>query len=64
MTASLKAIGVLKQNRHVHLTRWYNYIEALPATQDIVTGLFNSKSQTVSTGNEITVKTWKRVTHN
>jgi glutamyl-tRNA synthetase len=44
----LKALGVLKQNKHVHLTRWYNYIDALPATQEIVTGLFNSKSQTVS----------------
>jgi glutamyl-tRNA synthetase len=50
LIASLKALGVLKQNKHVHLTRWYNYIDALPATQEIVTGLFNSKSQNVSSG--------------
>lgn len=54
--ASLKAIGVLKQNRHVHLTRWYNYIEALPATQDIVTGLFNSKNQTAKNAKAETKK--------
>lgn len=54
--ASLKALGVLKQNKHVHLTRWYNYIDALPATQEIVTGLFNSKSQTAKSAKAETKK--------
>lgn len=43
--SSTRAIGLLKQNKHVHLSRWFNHVDALPATIAVVKGLFDAKSQ-------------------
>ena len=33
VTGSVKIVGLLKNNKHVHLNRWYSHIELLETTQ-------------------------------
>lgn len=44
LRSSVKALGVLKQGKHVHLARWYAHIDALPETIAVIKGLFDAKS--------------------
>lgn len=30
---SVKIVGLLKNNKHVHLNRWYSHVELLESTQ-------------------------------
>jgi len=44
LKSSLKAAGLLKNNQHVHLLRWFSYIESLEATQNALTKLTEARS--------------------
>lgn len=43
-TASIKIAGVLKNNKHQHLLRWFSYIEGLESTQTALAGLAEAKA--------------------
>ncbi|CAL1705363.1 unnamed protein product [Somion occarium] len=49
LKASVKLIGLLKNNKHVHLSRWYSYIEALDSTQLAQTSFIASKARSNKT---------------
>lgn len=36
---SVKIVGLLKNNKHVHLIRWFSHIESLESTQLALTSL-------------------------
>jgi glutamyl-tRNA synthetase len=44
---SVKVIGLLKQNKHVHLTRWYGHLESLDSTQSAITQLAEYRAKIV-----------------
>ncbi|PFH54261.1 hypothetical protein AMATHDRAFT_186121 [Amanita thiersii Skay4041] len=44
LKANIKAIGVLKNNQHLHLLRWFMFLETLPSTQSALTELANAKA--------------------
>lgn len=33
LPGSIKIVGLLKNNKHVHLIRWFSHIESLESTQ-------------------------------
>ncbi|EIN07047.1 glutamate-tRNA ligase [Punctularia strigosozonata HHB-11173 SS5] len=41
---SVKIIGLLKNNKHVHLSRWFNYLESLESTQLTLAKLAEAKA--------------------
>lgn len=41
---NIKAIGLLKNQQHTHLLRWFTYFESLPSTQSALTELTNAKA--------------------
>lgn len=41
---SIKIVGLLKNNKHQHLNRWYTYLEGLESTQLALTGLAEAKA--------------------
>ncbi|KAI0080539.1 glutamate-tRNA ligase [Panus rudis PR-1116 ss-1] len=41
---SVKIIGLLKNNRHIHLSRWYSFIESLESTQAAQASFVEAKS--------------------
>ncbi|KAF8344285.1 glutamate-tRNA ligase [Cantharellus anzutake] len=41
---SLQAIGVLKKNSHIHLSRWYTHLDSISSTQAVYTSLNEAKS--------------------
>ncbi|KAM6500428.1 tRNA synthetases class I (E and Q), catalytic domain containing protein [Amanita muscaria] len=44
LKGNIKAIGVLKNNQHPHLLRWFTFLETLPCTQGALTDLANAKA--------------------
>ncbi|KAI0950020.1 hypothetical protein AcV7_008616 [Taiwanofungus camphoratus] len=44
LKGSVKIVGLLKNNKHVHLLRWYSYFESLESTQLALTSLSEAKS--------------------
>lgn len=42
--ATNRAVGLLKNNKHVHLLRWYSYFESLDTTQAAITALTTAKA--------------------
>ncbi|EKM55113.1 uncharacterized protein PHACADRAFT_173184 [Phanerochaete carnosa HHB-10118-sp] len=44
LKGSVKIVGLLKNNKHVHLNRWYTHIELLESTQLALAGLVEAKS--------------------
>lgn len=42
LSASVKIIGLLKNNKHVHLARWFSYLESLESTQTALASLAGS----------------------
>lgn len=42
--ANLKVVGVLKNNRHVHLQRWFSHVESLESTQLALASLIGASS--------------------
>lgn len=43
-TGNLRLLGLLKNNQHQHLMRWYNHLESLEPTQVALAGLAESKA--------------------
>lgn len=41
---SVKIIGLLKNNKHVHLSRWFSHLESLESTQSALASLAEAKS--------------------
>lgn len=41
---SVKIVGLLKNNKHAHLLRWYNHLESLESTQLVIASLAEAKS--------------------
>ncbi|KAH9931716.1 glutamate-tRNA ligase [Epithele typhae] len=44
LKGSVKIVGLLKNNKHPHLLRWYSHIESLESTQAVIVGLAEAKS--------------------
>ncbi|KAG8899848.1 hypothetical protein FRB99_006405 [Tulasnella sp. 403] len=44
MKSNSQVLGILKRNQHVHLSRWYSYVENLPTTQRALTSLTEAKA--------------------
>ncbi|PSS31072.1 hypothetical protein PHLCEN_2v2404 [Hermanssonia centrifuga] len=44
LKGSIKLVGLLKNNKHVHLNRWYVHIESLESTQLALASLIEAKS--------------------
>ncbi|KII89174.1 hypothetical protein PLICRDRAFT_29531 [Plicaturopsis crispa FD-325 SS-3] len=44
LKGSVKLVGLLKNNKHPHLLRWYTHIESLDATQAALTSLAEAKA--------------------
>jgi glutamyl-tRNA synthetase len=44
LKGAIKILGLLKNNNHPHLLRWFNHIEALDATQAALASLVGAKS--------------------
>ncbi|GJJ12524.1 hypothetical protein Clacol_006767 [Clathrus columnatus] len=53
LKGSSKALGVFKNNRHVHLLRWYSHLENLKETQDALTLLTEARSNNVRMSSSI-----------
>ncbi|KAG8948872.1 hypothetical protein FRC04_009210 [Tulasnella sp. 424] len=49
LKGNIQALGVLKRNQHLHLSRWYSYIEGLPSTQAATTALNDAKATKAKT---------------
>ncbi|KIJ27826.1 hypothetical protein M422DRAFT_54856 [Sphaerobolus stellatus SS14] len=45
LKSSVKAAGLLKNNQHPHLARWYTYIDGLESTQDAIVKLAEARSR-------------------
>lgn len=41
---NLRLVGLLKNNQHQHLLRWYNHLESLEPTKAALTGLSEAKA--------------------
>ncbi len=41
---NLRLVGLLKNNQHQHLVRWYNHLESLEPTQAALAGLAEAKA--------------------
>jgi glutamyl-tRNA synthetase len=41
---NLRLLGLLKNNQHQHLLRWYNHLESLETTQAALAGLAEAKA--------------------
>ena len=41
---NLRLLGLLKNNQHQHLVRWYNHLESLESTQVALAGLTEAKA--------------------
>ncbi|KAH9833055.1 glutamate-tRNA ligase [Rhodofomes roseus] len=44
LKGSVKVVGLLKNNKHVHLLRWYTQLESLESTQLVLASLAEAKS--------------------
>ncbi|EPS95462.1 hypothetical protein FOMPIDRAFT_1025810 [Fomitopsis schrenkii] len=44
LKGSVKIVGLLKNNKHVHLLRWYTHLESLESTQLVIASLTEAKS--------------------
>ncbi|KAH9900967.1 glutamate-tRNA ligase [Cubamyces lactineus] len=44
LKGSVKIVGLLKNNKHPHLLRWFSHIESLESTQAAIAGLAEAKS--------------------
>ncbi|KAK0497034.1 glutamate-tRNA ligase [Armillaria luteobubalina] len=44
LKGNIRIIGLLKNNKHVHLNRWFSYLESLESTQATLTGLTAAKA--------------------
>ena len=40
----MKIVGLLKNNKHIHLVRWFNHLESLESTQQVIASLAEAKS--------------------
>ncbi|THH13649.1 hypothetical protein EW146_g6591 [Bondarzewia mesenterica] len=49
---SIKVVGVLKNKQHLHLQRWFTYIESLPSTQLALGSLLEAKAAKARTGSK------------
>ncbi|KAG8868881.1 hypothetical protein FRB97_001836, partial [Tulasnella sp. 331] len=49
LKSNAQALGVLKRNQHVHLQRWYTYIETIPSTHRALTSLAEARAQKLRT---------------
>ncbi|KZT09696.1 glutamate-tRNA ligase [Laetiporus sulphureus 93-53] len=45
LKGSVKIVGLLKNNKHPHLLRWFSHLESLETTQLVVSSLADAKSQ-------------------
>jgi hypothetical protein len=45
--ASTKVAGLLKNNQHPHLLRWYSHLESFGSTQDAIARLTEARSNKV-----------------
>ncbi|KAJ8523145.1 hypothetical protein ONZ45_g374 [Pleurotus djamor] len=43
-TGNIKAFGLLKNNGHPHISRWFSHLESLPSTQSALASVSNAKS--------------------
>ena len=43
-TGNLRLVGLLKNNNHQHLSRWFNHLESLESTQVALAGLSEAKA--------------------
>jgi glutamyl-tRNA synthetase len=43
-TGSIKIVGLLKNNKHQHLSRWFTHLESLESTQSVIAGLAEAKA--------------------
>ena len=43
-TANVKTVGLLKNNQHPHLLRWFSHLENLESTQAALTSLTEAKA--------------------
>ncbi|KAF8913586.1 glutamate-tRNA ligase [Mucidula mucida] len=41
---SIKIVGLLKNNKHAHLNRWFSHLESLESTQTALTALISAKA--------------------
>ncbi|PPQ98828.1 hypothetical protein CVT24_003382 [Panaeolus cyanescens] len=41
---NIKVIGLLKNNQHPHLLRWFSYLDSLTSTQQLLTEITNAKA--------------------
>lgn len=46
-SASTKVAGLLKNNQHPHLLRWYSHLESFKTTQDALAQLTEARSNKV-----------------
>ncbi|KAI0256888.1 glutamate-tRNA ligase [Lactifluus subvellereus] len=44
LKGNLRLVGLLKNNQHQHLLRWFNHLESLESTQAALTGLADAKA--------------------
>ncbi|KAF8623582.1 hypothetical protein AX15_006348 [Amanita polypyramis BW_CC] len=44
LKGNIKAVGLLKNNQHLHLSRWFSFLESLASTQAALAGLANAKA--------------------
>jgi glutamyl-tRNA synthetase len=44
ITGNVKALGLLKNNQHLHLLRWFNHMESLESTQKMLVSIANAKA--------------------
>ncbi|KIP08865.1 hypothetical protein PHLGIDRAFT_103677 [Phlebiopsis gigantea 11061_1 CR5-6] len=49
LKGSIKLVGLLKNNKHVHLNRWYAHVESLESTQLALASLIEAKSHKART---------------
>jgi glutamyl-tRNA synthetase len=43
-SGSIKIVGLLKNNQHIHLSRWFSYLESLKGTQTAIVDLAAAKA--------------------
>ena len=43
-SGNIKALGLLKNNQHQHLLRWFSHLESLDSTQKMLASIVNAKA--------------------
>ncbi|KAG8970859.1 hypothetical protein FRC03_000077 [Tulasnella sp. 419] len=44
LKGNVQALGILKRNGHIHISRWYSFIESIPSTQSALNSLAEARA--------------------